>query len=597
MKHKIFALCIAVTLLTISRPTVLATPSSESSARHSAQSSEISCSHYLAPNGSDNNSGSINFPWATISHASQQLQPGDTLCARGGTYYGQGGYIWNSTSGTSSAPITFTAYPGETPIFDGEWSQGEFLVLNGVHWIVVSGLAVRHYDDEWGNGAILISGNTKHITIRDMHMYDNGTHYNQDHHIYIGAGEVEDVTITRCLLENPASGNIHTWHGPSVNGLLITNNVIQGGHWGIILNDGAQNIEIYNNTIYDCDIGLDFSLSGEDTSWGVANVAIHNNIIRTLSGQRGMSVGSFNSNDIESDYNLWYGVSEPILWSGASYSISEYRNTTGNATHSLYDYPSFVVPTTDFSLQPDSPAIDAGKTLSEVQLDYEQSERPAGDSYDIGAYENDDTSTPSTPTPTTNPTSTPTPTSTSTPTPDPTTGPTATPSPTPSPITWEAQEGNISDPFVATQNYVAQSITTAEDPTRGGRAAFRFSLPRPGNYIIQVIVNAPTIGSNSFFINIDEEPHNPSMVWDIEITDGFQERTVSWRGSGTHDINEFAPKVFMLSAGEHELIIRGREEDTLLDQIRLVSTEATQSTLYLPLLFNFGLWISANSQS
>ena len=72
-------------------------------------------------------------------------------------------------------------------------------------------------------------------------------------------------------------------------------------------------------------------------------------------------------------------------------------------------------------------------------------------------------------------------------------------------------------------------------------------------------------------MNIDAEPTNPNMIWDvISLTSGFQERNVSWRGSGTTDNNQFNPKIFTLSAGTHQLIIRGREPNVQLDRISIV---------------------------
>ena len=73
----------------------------------------------------------LSSPWLTIAYASARLRPGDTLYARGGTYTGQGDYCWKSPSGTSTAPITFKAYPGETPVFDGGMTIGSFIVLTG----------------------------------------------------------------------------------------------------------------------------------------------------------------------------------------------------------------------------------------------------------------------------------------------------------------------------------------------------------------------------------------------------------------------------------------------------------------------------------
>ncbi len=47
-------------------------------------------SYYMAPTGSDSNSGTISAPWKTITYAVAKLKAGDTLYARGGTYSEQG---------------------------------------------------------------------------------------------------------------------------------------------------------------------------------------------------------------------------------------------------------------------------------------------------------------------------------------------------------------------------------------------------------------------------------------------------------------------------------------------------------------------------
>lgn len=133
-------------------------------------------------------------------------------------------------------------------------------------------------------------------------------------------------------------------------------------------------------------------------------------------------------------------------------------------------------------------------------------------------------------------------------------------------LSWEAEEGHISAPFAMQDGYVSQPIET-DDPALGVRASYRFTITTPGDYVVKALLDAPDSGSNSVFIDIDSEPTSPTLIWDIEITDGFQERIASWRGSGTPDANEFVPKVFTLSAGEHRLIIRGREMDIRLDRI------------------------------
>jgi hypothetical protein len=83
------------------------------------------------------------------------------------------------------------------------------------------------------------------------------------------------------------------------------------------------------------------------------------------------------------------------------------------------------------------------------------------------------------------------------------------------------------------------------------------------------MVNAVDGGANSFYVNIDAEPQNPYMIWNIPITLGFEQRTISWLGNGT-TTDEFVPKVFNLTPGTHQLIIRGREGDTLLQSITIL---------------------------
>jgi uncharacterized repeat protein (TIGR02059 family) len=78
--------------------------------------------YYVAPTGNDSNPGTISQPWRTWQKGFSSISAGDILYIRGGTYtgmYGSGhGVNISSRSGTSSNPITVTAYPGEIPVLD-----------------------------------------------------------------------------------------------------------------------------------------------------------------------------------------------------------------------------------------------------------------------------------------------------------------------------------------------------------------------------------------------------------------------------------------------------------------------------------------------
>jgi hypothetical protein len=115
----------------------------------------------------------------------------------------------------------------------------------------------------------------------------------------------------------------------------------------------------------------------------------------------------------------------------------------------------------------------------------------------------------------------------------------------------------VSAPLVLKDGAISQPHQT--DVAAGGRAIFNFSVAKDGDYVIQAVVNAPDEDSNSFYLNIDAQPEDPLMIWDIAVTKGFEERIVSWRGSGDDSSDEFVPKRFKLTAGAHQLIIVGRE--------------------------------------
>ncbi|HVS53872.1 MAG TPA: hypothetical protein VHD62_16065 [Opitutaceae bacterium] len=119
----------------------------------------------------------------------------------------------------------------------------------------------------------------------------------------------------------------------------------------------------------------------------------------------------------------------------------------------------------------------------------------------------------------------------------------------------------ITAPFVLKDGAVSQPAQT--EVAGGGKAIFTFTVPKDGDYVIHAIVNAPDEDSNSFFLNIDGTPEDPLMIWDMEVTQGFQERIVSWRGGGDSASDEFAPKIFKLKAGEHQLNVIGREPSQL----------------------------------
>lgn len=136
---------------------------------------------YVATTGNDNNSGTINSPWLTWQYAFNQLQPGDILYIRGGTYYpavvSGGGYYCgvyvNNKDGTIDAPYRVEAFESEVPILDcSNITNNNYthvgVYLNGSNYWYLKGLTVAYVPQyqaasRYGIGFQIAGGN--HCTL------------------------------------------------------------------------------------------------------------------------------------------------------------------------------------------------------------------------------------------------------------------------------------------------------------------------------------------------------------------------------------------------------------------------------------------------
>lgn len=109
---------------------------------------------YVSPSGRDRAAGTRQAPFATIARAqaavrdlkrrqSGTLRQAVTVALRGGTYFLARPLMFTSDdSGTASAPVTFTAFPHETPVISGGRSITGWRHISGTLWRapVASGL-------------------------------------------------------------------------------------------------------------------------------------------------------------------------------------------------------------------------------------------------------------------------------------------------------------------------------------------------------------------------------------------------------------------------------------------------------------------------
>jgi hypothetical protein len=133
---------------------------------------------YVAPDGDDDNPGTLESPFATVERGQMAASAGDTVLIRGGVYMFAGGDdtigVELTKSGAPDQPIRYFAYPGETPIFDlfGLTPNARVTGID-VHcsWIHIRGLEVRGTQqvivgDSWG---VRIRGDNNLIEHLDVH--------------------------------------------------------------------------------------------------------------------------------------------------------------------------------------------------------------------------------------------------------------------------------------------------------------------------------------------------------------------------------------------------------------------------------------------
>jgi parallel beta-helix repeat protein len=157
----------AGTVATVILATVLGALGSQSIAPSAAATT---ATYYVSNAGSNANSGAIGSPWRTIAYAAGKLAAGDTLYIRGGTYQE---HVRFAASGTADQPIRILAYPGETPVIDGNYllppavdKYGDLVAFAG-SYIQADGLEVKN--SYWGG--VAVSGTD--VTVSHFRSHDN----------------------------------------------------------------------------------------------------------------------------------------------------------------------------------------------------------------------------------------------------------------------------------------------------------------------------------------------------------------------------------------------------------------------------------------
>jgi Bacterial Ig-like domain (group 3) len=130
----------------------------------SLQSVAATADYYVAPDGNDNNPGTLSQPFATFDKARQAA---DTLFQnssgrrspiivqfRGGTYFLSNTEAFTSAdSGSSNLNIVYQNYPGEVPLFSGGVQLTQWTNMGGNSWQAKLPSGLQYFDNLWYNGA------------------------------------------------------------------------------------------------------------------------------------------------------------------------------------------------------------------------------------------------------------------------------------------------------------------------------------------------------------------------------------------------------------------------------------------------------------
>src|ERR1700733_8523439 len=201
--------------------------------------------------GSDNNAGtSATAPLATLQDAANLVKAGDTVEVMNGTYTGNapgGGDVLDiTTSGTASAPITFEAAPGQTPVIN---SSGGWNAINiEASYIVVKGFTVV--------------GDAANYTLQSaLAGYSTGSSSLDGNGIGVnpgsGASLPNHITIEDNTVYNEPGGGIYTEGADYVQ---ILNNVVHNNaHWSAF---GTSGISVSTSANLDNGAGTHITISG-----------------------------------------------------------------------------------------------------------------------------------------------------------------------------------------------------------------------------------------------------------------------------------------------------------------------------------------------
>ncbi|HOJ10876.1 MAG TPA: Ig-like domain-containing protein [Clostridiales bacterium] len=324
---------------------------------------------YVSINGDNNNDGSIESPFRTITHALAVIPSNSELVIRGGTYTDEAAVL----SGKSG--IVIENYDNEIVSIINQAEK--YFSVSKCSDITIKGINIAYSGGRSKN--TLIVSDSSNINIS---------------HVHSTGGDVLLFKVDTFKLYSSTFSAAQGDSGATVrdtkNGKVYNNIVYNNTNYGIYVLGNSSNNSIYNNTLFNNAKG-DIYILSHPTLGTPQNNRICNNIIT-----RGLYLLSMNEADIvglnQFNYNAYnenlagnIGIISPTHPDGISFtdfkalpSAPEQNAVIGNI--------SFIDSSiNDFRLKGDSICIGNGTPADAPTHDYRGLERITG--VDIGAYQ------------------------------------------------------------------------------------------------------------------------------------------------------------------------------------------------------------------
>ncbi|WP_394679371.1 right-handed parallel beta-helix repeat-containing protein [uncultured Exiguobacterium sp.] len=199
---------------------------------------------YVAPNGSDENTGTLKHPFKTIRQATQQATAGTTVYLRKGTYHEA---LNVRQSGTKQHPIVFRNYKKERVVLNGENIKDRdatlpIIQIKDQKYVTIQGLTIEAVQSKRTDATpigVLVTGSGSYITLKD----------NTVRHI-------------KTLAKDGNAHGIAVYGTGAIRHLTITGNRVEQNRLGfseaLVLNGNVKRFHVTKNVLRDNDnIGID----------------------------------------------------------------------------------------------------------------------------------------------------------------------------------------------------------------------------------------------------------------------------------------------------------------------------------------------------